>query len=166
MPVDETELVASYGRVEKPLYNVLYRMLWSAEDCHDLIHDAYLRIWRQRANTDASRIDALVYATAMNLARNRLRWRALRPWREVDDASLADRSSAADPERSMATAELHAALKRLPVPALQIVLLSEFSGMSVREIAVVLGIPEGTVGSRKNAAVRRLRRWLGEDDER
>lgn len=165
MPLDETELVDSYRRVEKPLYNVLYRMLWSAEDCRDLIHDAYLRIWQHRARTDASRIDALAYATAMNLARNRLRWRALRPRREAD-ADMADASVTADPERTMATAQLHAALKKLPVRALQIVLLSEFSGMSTHEIAVVLGIPEGTVGSRKHAAVRHLRVLMGEDDDR
>src|SRR3546814_15142656 len=75
MPVDETELVASYGRVERPLYNALYRMLWDAQECQDVIHDAYLRLWQRKARVDAARIDALAWTAALNLARNRLRWR-------------------------------------------------------------------------------------------
>src|SRR3546814_2554210 len=80
MPVDETELVASYGRVERPLYNALYRMLWDAQECQDVIHDAYLRLWQRKARVDAARIDALAWTAALNLARNRLRWRRLRGW--------------------------------------------------------------------------------------
>ena len=65
----------------------------------------------------------------------------------------------------MALAEqagLHAALRRLPVKMLQVVLMAEFSGMGAREIGEVLGIPEGTVASRRHAAVKQLRQWLGE----
>src|SRR3546814_14748429 len=80
MPVDETELVASYGRVERPLYNALYRMLWDAQECQDVIHDAYLRLWQRKARVDAARIDALAWTAALNLARNRLRWRGRRGW--------------------------------------------------------------------------------------
>lgn len=45
---------------------------------------------------------------------------------------------------------------------LEVVLLAEFGGMDAREIAQVLGIPEGTVASRRHTAVQRLKQWLGE----
>lgn len=161
MPVEEAELVASYQRVEHPLYNALYRMLWDAQECQDMIHDAYLRLWDRRARVDAARIDALAWTTALNLARNRLRWRRLRGWPAPPD-TLDEVAGGEDPQATAEQAGLHAALRRLPVAMLQVVLMAEFSGMSGREIGAVLGIPEGTVASRRNAAVRRLRQWLGE----
>lgn len=161
MPVDETELVASYRRVEHPLYNALYRMLWDAQECQDVIHDAYLRLWQRKARVDADRIDALAWTAALNLARNRLRWRRLRGWPaapETVDAIAGED----DPQASAEQARLHVALRRLPVAMLEVVLMAEFSGMGTREIALALGIPEGTVASRKHGAVLRLKQWLGE----
>jgi RNA polymerase sigma-70 factor (ECF subfamily) len=67
-----------------------------------------------------------------------------------------------DPQASAEQARLHAALRRLPVAMLEVVLMAEFSGMGTREIAQALGIPEGTVASRKHGAVLRLKQWLGE----
>lgn len=161
MPVDEAELVASYRRVEHPLYNALYRMLWDAQECQDVIHDAYLRLWQRKARVDADRIDALAWTAALNLARNRLRWRRLRGWPaapETVDAIAGED----DPQASAEQARLHVALRRLPVAMLEVVLMAEFSGMGTREIALALGIPEGTVASRKHGAVLRLKQWLGE----
>lgn len=161
MPVGEAELVASYRRVEHPLYNALYRMLWDAQECQDMIHDAYLRLWQRRGRVDADRIDALAWTAALNLARNRVRWRRLRGWPAPPDAAE-ELAGGEDPQANAEQANLHAALRRLPVAMLEVILMAEFSGMSGREIAQVLGIPEGTVASRRHSAVRRLKEMLGE----
>lgn len=161
MPVGEAELVASYRRVEQPLYNALYRMLWDAQECQDLIHDAYLRLWQRRKRVDAERIDALAWTAALNLARNRVRWRRLRGWPAPPDSAEA-LAGADDPQASAEQANLHAALRRLPVAMVEVILMAEFSGMSGREIAQVLDIPEGTVASRRHSAVRRLKEMMGD----
>ena len=161
MPVEEAELVASYRRVEHPLYNALYRMLWDAQECQDMIHDAYLRLWQRRGRVDADRIDALAWTAALNLARNRVRWRRLRGWPAPPEA-VEKLAGGDDPQASAEQASLHAALRRLPAAMLEVILMAEFSGMSGREIAQVLGIPEGTVASRRHSAVRRLKEILGE----
>jgi len=161
VPIDETELVASYRRVERPLYNALYRMLWDAQECQDTLHDACLRLWQRRALVDAARVDALAWTTALNLARNRLRWRRLRGWTPPPEA-LEALASDDDPQAAAEQARLHAALQRLPAAMLDVVLMAEFSGMGTREIAQALGVPEGTVASRKHHAVRKLKQWLGE----
>ena len=161
MPVGEAELVASYRRVEQPLYNALYRMLWDAPECQDTIHDAYLRLWNRRARIDAGGIDARAWTAALNLARNRLRWRRLRGWPVAPEAVDAV-AGGDDPQAAAEQAGLHAALRRLPAAMLEVVLMAEFSGMGAREIAQVLGIPEGTVASRRHAAVQRLKQWMGE----
>ena len=161
MALSEGELFACYRRLEKPLYNVLFRWLWQAQDCQDVIHDAFLRVWHARVRVDAARIDKLVWATALNLARNRLRWRRL--WQfgaAVESADDADpMETAAQRERERA---LRRALEKLPRQQREVLLLSEFGGLNTTEIAGVLGIPPGTVGSRKHAALSVLRRELSE----
>lgn len=162
--LDEATLYACYRRLEKPLYNVLWRWLWHAQDCQDLIHDAFLRVWDRRARVDAARLDALVWTTALNLARNRLRWRAL--WRsgEPDPAAAADDDPLAEALRNAAQRDLRRALDTLPQGARQVLLLAEFGGLGHAEIAAVLGIPVGTVGSRRHHALARLRALLEDTD--
>lgn len=161
MTLRQDALYASYRRLERPLYNVLYRQLWQAEDCQDLIHDAYVRVWERRARVQESTLDALVWTTVLNLARNRLRWRGL--WRQapLEEAAELPSADAGDTD-FLADRRLHAALRRLPALSRDVLLLSQFSGMSGAEIATVLGIPAGTVASRKHHAVQRLKDLLGD----
>jgi len=163
--LDEEALYACYRRLEKPLYNVLWRWLWQAQDCQDLIHDAFLRIWDRRARVDADRLDALVWTTALNLARNRLRWRAL--WRtgEPDPAAAAEDDPLAEAQRDADQRRLRRALDALPRAAREVLLLSEYGGLGQAEIAAVLGIPVGTVGSRRHHALARLRAALEDADD-
>ncbi len=160
MTLRQEALYASYRRLERPLYNVLYRQLWQAEDSQDVIHDAYVRVWERRDKVDEATLDPLVWTTALNLARNRLRWRLLRRHEAIDDATLPMVDGTA--QDFLAVRRLHHALRQLPRAAQQILLLSEFSGMRGAEIAAVLGIPAGTVASRKHLAMARLKTLLGE----
>jgi RNA polymerase sigma factor (sigma-70 family) len=163
MTLREDALHASYRRLEKPLYNVLYRMLWQAQDCQDLIHDAYLRIWARRGRVDVERLDALVWTTSLNLARNRLRWRKLWRFGSLDEvAPLAAESGASD---FLAVRQLRQALAELPAASREVLLLAEFSGLRGAEIAVVLDIPAGTVASRKHQAMARLKQSMGVRDD-
>ncbi len=160
MTLRQETLYASYRRLERPLYNVLYRQLWVAEDCQDVIHDAFVRVWERRDKVDETTLDALVWTTALNLAKNRLRWRLLRRHDDVDDASL-QLSGDAHAQDFLAARELHKALRQLPPAWQQVLLLSEFSGLRGDEIAKILGIPAGTVASRKHQAMARLKILLG-----
>lgn len=159
MALREDALYASYRRLERPLFNVLYRQLWQHEDCQDVIHDAYMRVWERRGKVDATTLDALVWTTALNLARNRLRWRRLWHHEVLDDDMQAAVANEGD---YLATRRLHAALRQLPEGARDVLLLAEFSGMRGDEIARVLGIPAGTVASRKHHAMARLKSLLGD----
>lgn len=163
MALREDALYASYRRLERPLYNVLYRQLWQAQDCQDVIHDAFLRVWERRAGVDETTLDALLWTTALNLARNRLRWRKLWRHEPLDEtAPLPDD----DGTRMdfLATRRLRKALRVLPKASRDVLLLGEFSGLRGAEIARVLGIPAGTVASRKHQAIERLKILLGEPD--
>ena len=163
MALGEGELYACYQRLETPLYNVLYRWLWQAQDCQDLIHDAFVRVWDRRDRIDPTRLDALVWTTALNLARNRLRWRALWRFGEVDPLAPSDADPLAETERRAQQRRLRSALQELPLSMREVLLLAEFGGLGHAEIAAVLGIAQGTVGSRRHHALARLRALLEEN---
>lgn len=165
MALGEDDLYACYQRLERPLYNVLYRMLWNRQDCQDLAHDAFLRVWQRRDRVKTDTLDALIWTAALNLARNRLRWRG-RWLSEPMDAGWPDGGTGpeAAAEAQSRQRRLHRALKRLPAAMRDVLLLGEFSGLSQADIGAVLKIPPGTVASRRHHALRRLRTLLGEDD--
>lgn len=165
MALSESGLYVCYQRLERPLFNVLYRMLWNSQDCQDLIHDAFLRIWQRRESVDASRVDALVWTSALNLTRNRLRWQRL--WRtEAFDADWPDTEPTPEQSIDRLTQQrrLHKALMRLPAAMREVLLLGEFAELSHSDIAAVLSIPAGTVASRHHQALSRLRILLTEDE--
>jgi RNA polymerase sigma-70 factor (ECF subfamily) len=164
MALSEGELFACYRRLEKPLFNVLFRWLWQAQDCQDVIHDAFMRVWHGRARVDAARLDKLVWTAALNLARNRLRWRNVWRFAGVDAEVSDDRDPIEVVAHHQRDMRLRGALDRLPRGQREVVLLSEFAGMSTAEIADVLNIPSGTVGSRKHVALLQLRRELSDNN--
>lgn len=142
MALRESDLYRCYQRLERPLFNVLYRMLWNQQDCQDLIQETFLRVWQRRKRVDTKRLDGLIWTVALNLARNRLRWRLL--WRsEPIDAEWPD--SRQSPEKLTEglsqQKRLHAALAKLPAGLRDVVLLAEFSELSQAEISTVLSIP-------------------------
>lgn len=164
MALDDAALLAAYRRLQAPLHNVLYRWLWHAADCEDVMHDAFLRVWDRRATVDPARVDALLYATALNLAKNRLRWRGL--WRFVgaDREAAADDDPSVDAEAHLAQRRVRAALDSLDETARNVLLLSEFAGLDTAQLAEVLGVAPGTVGSRRHRALAALRAALGGND--
>lgn len=163
MTLRKEALYACYQRLEKPLYNVLFRQLWQQEDCQDLIHDTFMRVWERREGVNENTLDALVWTTALNLVKNRLRWRLLRRHEPIDNETMQHLAAPLNSTDFLAERHVHEALRRLPSAWRTVLLLSEFSGMRGNEIAAVLGIPAGTVASRKHLALERLRVLLGEN---
>jgi RNA polymerase sigma-70 factor (ECF subfamily) len=154
---EKARWVALYGELEKPLYNVVYRMLWDAGESQDIVQEAFLRCWRKRSGIRPEGMKAVLYRAALNLALNRRR--RLRLWRfvgvETVDETPADGTDEAIPQR------LREAVDALPAPYRTVLLLTEIAGMNYGEVAGTLGISEGTVGSRRTRALARLRRTLG-----
>lgn len=151
-------------RVERGLFNVLYRLLWDAPACQDVMHDAFLRLWSRREQLHSAQIDALAYMTALNLARNRRRWARLRHWVGLETLDEPTPSLLLDEHRHAQLRELRDALARLEAGDREILLLSEYAGFDTGELARILGVAPGTVGSRKHRALSRLRGMLKEED--
>jgi RNA polymerase sigma-70 factor (ECF subfamily) len=162
--LDEDALVRLYERLERPLYNVAFRFVWTAPDAQEVVQEAFLRLWRMRHRVRVDSVEPLLYRIAINLATSRLRRRRL--WRWVSLEALRDHSAPGPNacEQAVAVrqqARLRGAIEALPMELRRVVVLCELGELSYAQVAETLGIPAGTVGSRRHRALERLRDELG-----
>ena len=161
--LDAPALERLYTELERPLYNVVYRWVWHPQEARDIVQDAFVRLWRARQRVRMETVRPLVYRIALNLAARRRRWRRL--WQTVAMNALDSRSAAGPlPDQTAMDREqqrrLRQALDGLSDPLRKAVVMCELAELSYAEVARVLGVPIGTVGSRRNAAMARLKRAL------
>ncbi len=166
--LDEALLERLYVKLEARIVNVVYRWVWSAEEAQDITQDAFMKVWSRRESVDIATVEALLYRTAVNMASNRRRKRRL--WGLFGLDTIAEpTSTAAAPdeglENARSSARVRAAIDALPEKLRCVVALSELSELPYAEIGAILNIPEGTVASRRNAALKRLAEALGGVEE-
>lgn len=155
---------ALYVAHERGLYNAAYRYVWSADDARDLVHDAFVRLWNKRESIDWERAAGLAYTIVLGLAHNRRRGNAVRrafglaP--PVDDALQGRADEALDVAR--VDQVVRRCIDELPEKLRSVLVMTLFSGLDYAQIGAALGVPAGTVGSRRTEAVARIRARLVE----
>lgn len=144
-----------------PLYVFAVRRLGDAEEAEEVVQDTLVRAWRARDRYDATRgpVAAWLFAIARNLVIDRTRRREARP----DDAPLPTLAEPVDEiDRMLEAWQVADALSGLSVAHREVIFACHYRGHTVREAAVLLGVPEGTVKSRLYYALRALRLRLEE----
>lgn len=164
--LDEAALLHLYESLERPLYNVVLRFLWTPEDSQEVVQEAFLRLWRIRGRVRMASVEPLLYRIATNLATSRLRKRRL--WRWISLEALRNRASPEPGAEELAVSaeergRVRRAIESLPMELRKVVVLCELTGLSYEQVADSLQIPVGTVGSRRHRAMELLRRRLSGD---
>jgi RNA polymerase sigma-70 factor, ECF subfamily len=154
------------------LYRFAYRYVQSAEAAKDLVHEAFLRLWRQRAQVQLSGPTArsYLYTVVRYQALDQLRHRRVEErWRrEYVTPLVADQGAAlaADPDQEFTARETAVAIQQavdaLPRRQRQVLLLRWQQQASYDEIAQTLGISPKTVAIHIGKAIQRLREILGQ----
>jgi RNA polymerase sigma-70 factor, ECF subfamily len=163
VPINHSDLESIYRHLEVALFNVALRWVFNAAVAEDLVHEAFIRIWNKRDTVEIATLKGLLFKTVQNLAINEARKIRLRSSPRFAEPILEwfrTESAPADQDRELA--DLRAAMERLPFELREVIVLSEFSEMSYEEIGAALGVPAGTVGSRKNRALRLMREMMKE----
>ena len=158
------------------VYGLCYRFTGNTADAEDLTQDVFLKIYSNLSSFDTGRGSLQVWITTMTrnlLVDNFRRTRNLRAtgslddgWDVTDELRPVDRLTAVGPtpHESAAQKELakmvQDALARVSVELREAVILRDLQDMDYREIAQVLGIPEGTVKSRISRGRAELARLL------
>ncbi len=127
----------------------------------DIVQEAVLRAWRRidALDTSAERLRPWLFTVIRNLAIDGHRSRGSRPT-EVEQDLSAEHTVPDETERVVTTQLVADALGDLTPQHREVLLHVHYLGNSVRETALVLGIPEGTVKSRTYKASRALRAAL------
>ncbi len=159
---DEQHFCELYTRLEKPLYNTVYRWLWHREESQDIVQQAFMACWKQRQNWQAKDLKPYVFAIALNLTKKRLRWQSLRQW--VGTEQLTSTVQTDMPDVYAEQVLLRQCLGKMPKILRETLLLVEVGGLSYAEVAAVLNIGVGTVGSRRHRALEWLKNELNGAD--
>ena len=168
-----TELVSAQHR---RVYGLCYRFTGNPTDAEDLTQDVFLKIYSNLASFDVARGSLQVWIATMTrnlLVDNYRRSRYQRVtsslddgWESVEELKPIDRltSRSISPHESAAKNELakmvQDALAHVSVDLREAVILRDLQDMDYKEIACVLGIPEGTVKSRISRGRAELARLL------
>ena len=158
------------------VYGLCYRFTGNPTDAEDLTQDVFLKIFSNLASFDLGRGSLQVWITTMTrklVVDNFRRTKNLRAtgslddgWESAEELKPVDRlvSKGVSPHESAAQKELakmvQDALARVPVDLREAVILRDLQDMDYKEIAQVLGIPEGTVKSRISRGRAELARLL------
>ena len=144
------------------LFAIARLILRDVHAAEDAVQEALVRIWRDLPRLrDPDRFDAWVHRILVNACvdqgRHRRRWSAeiqlVRSEPTADDAigSMADRD------------QLERGFRRLNPQQRAAVVLHYYLGLSVPEIAEILGVPSGTAKSRLHYATAAMRAALEAD---
>ncbi|MFL5496408.1 MAG: RNA polymerase sigma factor [Gemmatimonadales bacterium] len=154
------------------LYRFAYRYVQSVETAKDLVHEAFLRLWRQRSQVhlDGPAARSYLYTIVRYQALDQLRHRRVEErWRREYVAPLVDdrgAALAADPDQEFAARETAAAIQQavdaLPRRQRQVLLLRWQQQASYDEIAETLSISPKTVAIHIGKAIQRLRELLAQ----
>jgi RNA polymerase sigma-70 factor (ECF subfamily) len=155
-------------RYERPIFGFILRQVRDRPRAEELFQETFLRVYdRIETCEKPDSFKPWVFAIAANLCRNEARSRQARP--EVaagGEPAAGAAATTADPERLAHDRELRAKIARalgaLAEEQREVFLLYQYSRLTYEEIAETIGVPIGTVKSRMNAALVRLRSLLAE----
>ena len=147
---------------EKPVFNVVFRMLHDYEEARDVTQTVFMKAYEHLGSFDESRkFFSWIYRIAINESTNAVA--VLRPGQGLASHVVGND----DPERDARCAQLRHnlenALMMLSTNHRSVVILKHLLGFSYQEIGEILELPEKTVKSRLYDARERLRGLLDRD---
>jgi RNA polymerase sigma-70 factor (ECF subfamily) len=158
----EREFEAQLVESSTLAFRVAFGVLRQREDAEDVAQEAFAKAFQRfRALRDRDRFRAWLVRMTWRLAMNRRRSDRRRVSREMVDVEPSARTMAADTLVARERAQqLWSAIDALPEKLRVVIVLAGIEGHDIREVARLLGLPEGTVKSRLFLGRQRLREVL------
>lgn len=162
---DQAAFLLLYERYRNLIFKFSYRLVGSVEVAEDITHDCFLSLIQKTGNFEASRgsLRTYLYGAARNLAMKHFRSSG----RDLAIDDLAEHPTAPrreEPLRRVLDEELVAKVKDaiadLPPLQREAIVLFEYEGLPMTEIAIIVGSDVGAVKGRLHRARERLRNSL------
>ena len=146
-------------QVQGRMFALAYSYAGDREDARDLAQEIFVRLYEARSQWPrGDEFLPWLFRVARNRSVDYLRRRSVRrPPSTVDEteiAELADPGPGAEAQaiESNRRSLLHAALRSLSAINREIVVLRDVHGLTIQQVASILGVPLGTVKSRASRA--------------
>lgn len=159
---DQAALGLFYDRFARRVYSLVCRICRADTLTDDIVEEVFLSVWRTAGRFDPDRgsVATWVLTITHHLAVDAVRREATgrrhaRPLDEHTGHDLPPRSEQTTGDAFVA-GEVHDALAELPAGQREALVLAHCGGYTQSEVAVILGVPLGTVKSRTVTALRRL----------
>jgi RNA polymerase sigma-70 factor, ECF subfamily len=162
---DEEALAEIFDRYAPFLYGLARRVTGDRGAAEDVVQEVLTKLWTEPERFDPSRgslrafLGVQAHRRAVDMVRrdvrratHEARHQALEPGPEGRAPDAVDALGLVDVVRQ--------AISRLPSAQRKAVELAYFHGCTQRELATLLGIPEGTAKSRLRLAQAKLNEWL------
>ena len=162
---DQAAFLELYDRYRQPIFRFAYRLLGSVELAEDVTHDCFLSLIRKPENFRPERasLKTYLYAASRNLALKHFRNKG----REAGMDELTQEpqdSPRREPLRRLLDEELadrvREAVFSLPPLQREALILFEYEGLSMNEVAEIAGTDAGAIKARLYRAREGLRRSL------
>ena len=162
---DHAAFLELYDRYRQSIFRFAYRLLGSVEHAEDVTHDCFLSLIRKPENFRPERasLKTYLYAAARNLALKHFRNQG----REAGMDELPQEpheSTRRGPLRKLLDEELadrvREAVFSLPPLQREALILFEYEGLSLNEVAEIAGTDAGAIKARLYRAREGLRRFL------
>ena len=157
---DDGALAEIYDQYSSFVYGLALRVVGDARAAEDVSQDVFVGLWERPAAFDPDRgslrtwLGTLTHRRAVDYVR---REEARRRRAERDAARAVSAPDVEELATAMVAAErVRAALDLLPSDQRRAIQLAYFGGKTYRQVAEVLGIPEGTAKSRLRLGLRRI----------
>ena len=163
---DDRALADVFDQLASSVYGGALRVLGNGTAAQDVVQDVFVELWSHPERYDPAagslRTYLIVLARhrAVDLMRSELR-RVARQERHYRLTPANPPGTASDEVMAAETASVvRAAVRLLPDGQRQVVELAYFEGLTCREVASAMGIPEGTAKSRLRLAMAKLENVL------
>jgi RNA polymerase sigma-70 factor (sigma-E family) len=161
--VSETQFAALCRAQHPRLIGVLTLYTGDRELADDLGQEALARVWKDWPRLrQAEALEAYLYRTAINLAKNHFRWRAVR--RKHASRLLTDHQTVHRDTDSADAVAVRRAVAALAAKKRTAVVLRYFADRSVAQTAAIMEIPENTVKTLTRRGLDELRTELAIPD--
>jgi RNA polymerase sigma-70 factor (ECF subfamily) len=167
---DQAAFSDMYDSVAPLVHGVVLKIVRDPSQAEEVVQEVFVELWRVAPRFDPARgtvtswVATIAHRRAVDrvrseqAARNRVEREATRVERPHDE--VADSVVAVD-ETQFERRRVRRALDRLTSMQREAVELAYFGGHTYREVAVLLGVPEGTIKTRIRDGMIRLRDELG-----
>jgi len=167
---DQQAFATLYDRSSSLLFTLALRILYDRDEAADVLQEVYLEVWRKVVRYNAARGSPTAWLVTLTRSRaiDRLRSRAAKGYGVTDSINDSPTGDLHDwhpgPFEDSANLELRTLVKKalaeLPEAQQQALELAYYQGLSHTEIAARLNQPLGTIKTRIQLGMNKLRATL------